>query len=276
MSLKHILTCAGKGAKAVGSTAKSFGAFTKNNASHILFAAGTIAICCAVTKAIIDAPKVKEDLDEAKAVKGKDLTKKEKAKVAAKRLWPVAALTAVGIGSYAGVHIIDVRECVRTAAEVETLRRGYSELSEKYSDVQEAASEVLSADDKKKLDDRIADKQIEKHPLSRSQIIETESGESIFIETQSGQKFKASKQFIDNAVNRFNRKVVNDGFAPFNDFLDELRIQRAGPWADDRGYGRTKSLLEVVRYEGEEIEPGVFAAAIRYREAPYEEYKTWY
>ena len=173
MSLKHILTSAGNGVKAVGSAAKSVGAFAKNNASHILTATGFVLVTCAVVKGVLDGEKVKEDIQKAEIENGKPLSKKEKFVVAGKRLWPVAAMTVGGLGCIACAHYIEVRECIRTAAELETLRHGYSELKNdytdltgKYFDLNSAVDETLAPEDSAKVRSKLVDRQMENTPLS--------------------------------------------------------------------------------------------------------------
>ena len=272
MNIKHILTGAEKSAKFVGS-------LIKNNGSTVLMIVGGTLVVTAIVKGVFDGQKIEEDIKQAVEKKGEELTKTETATVVCKRLWPVAVIASVGVGCFVGAHIIDVRECIRTAAEVETLRRGYSELSEKYGSVQEAAKEVLSFEDQAKLNSKIVDKQIEKHPFSGAHVMKTGSGTTLYFEPATGQYFYADEEWIRAAVNKFNHASQTNfgsGFGTFNEWLNYLGLEQAGPWANDLGYSMSKGLLEITGFEPHKMENDKFAAALMYKEWPYDEYKTWY
>ena len=285
MSLKHILTSAGNGVKAAGSVAKSVGAFAKNNASHILTATGFVLVTCAVVKGVLDGEKVKEDIQKAEIENGKTLSKKEKFVVAGKRLWPVAAMTVGGLGCIACAHYIEVRECIRTAAELETLRHGYSELKNdytdltgKYFDLNSAVDETLAPEDSAKVHSKFVDRQMENTPCMSENTLAIGEGDDIFIDSITGQYFKTSKSWLYQALGQLNVKATNHwegSMFTVNDLLDAYGANSAGEWADRYGWDINDGPLEILEFAGHKIDDTHWIPAIIYSRRPKELYQRY-
>ena len=285
MSLKHILTSAGNGVKAAGSVAKSVGAFAKNNASHILTATGFVLVTCAVVKGVLDGEKVKEDIQKTEIENGKELSKKEKFVVAGKRLWPVAAMTVGGLGCIACAHYIEVRECIRTAAELETLRHGYSELKNdytdltgKYFDLNSAVDETLSPDDSAKVHNNFLEKQIENTPYIQDDALPIGEGNEIFVDSITGQYFKTSKAWLYQALSKLNIKATKHwegSVFTVNELLEEYGANQAGEWADRYGWDISDGPLEIIEFRSHKIDATHWIPAIEYSRRPKELYQRY-
>lgn len=270
MKAKHILTSVSKGAKIVGS-------LIKNNGSNVLMIVGGTLVIAAVVKGVIDGQKIEEDIEQAVEKKGSELTKTEKTKVVAKRMLPAASIVIIGIGCFVGAHIMDVKECIRTAAEVETLRKGYSELSQRYSALKDAGDDIMTDEQKKQLKLKELDNRIAQHPYNNDLIYDTGTGTQLYFEPLTGRYFKASNDFIEKAVNRFNRNALYNTGVPFgtvNEWLcDCLELDPVSDWADGLGWSPARTMLSVT-YEPRAIADGVYVAALVYPEEPYEDYKA--
>ena len=286
MSLNHILAGAKSGATAVKSIAKSVGAFTKNNASNILTGVGVALVIAGAVKGVLGGEKVKEDIQSAEIKNARELTKKEKLTIAGKRLWPAAVMTVGGATCFVCAHIIDVRECIRTAAELETLRRGYNEikgecadLTEKYFDLNESVNETLSPEDSAKVRNKFVDKQMEGTPrLPENTVSVGGDSEEVFVGSITGQYFQGSENIFYAALSKLCIRAMRELSLPYitvNDVLEEFGANQAGEWADIWGWDLADGSLEIKEFVPHRIDTSHWIAEIVYCRPPKRLYQTY-
>lgn len=89
--------------------------------------------------------------------------------------------------------------------------------------------------------EKIADRQIEKSPLSKNEVIMTEKGNTLFFDAISGRYFKSDIDKIKKAVNDLNRRMLSEMYISLNEFYYEIGLTgiEIGDdlgWNIDRGY----------------------------------------
>jgi hypothetical protein len=91
----------------------------------------------------------------------------------------------------------------------------------------EYKDEVLSqigAGKESKIQDGVAAKQIQNNPVDDKQIIITQGGDSLCYDQLTGRYFKSDIESIRQAGNDVNANIVNDMYAPLNDFYELLGL----------------------------------------------------
>lgn len=72
--------------------------------------------------------------------------------------------------------------------------------------------------------DQIAKDKLDKNPVRTSEIVETEKGTTRCCDGLFGRRFNSSKDAIERAVNRLNRRITIDMYVSLNEFYIELGL----------------------------------------------------
>lgn len=211
------------------STGKELVAATKQNSPTVLTGLAVVGLFSTVFLTAKIAPKAEKSiLDEAKE-RGRELTKKEKAKKRVKFYWPVLVslglVSACMIGSNRiSTKRIKVMTAAYTAAQ-SALEKRVEDTIEKMVDPEtaEKVKEKLE-NDKKRTEEAVEN-------VSDKDILETGGGEELFIDYESGQAFKASQGFILQAIELFNKDQIytlENEWVTVNEVYDYLGLRHTG------------------------------------------------
>lgn len=162
--------------------------------------------------------KARGIIDEATAEKGEELTTQEKVQLT----WLCYAVPAVTgastIAACVGMHTIHTKRANAMAAL-------YAVTSNKLDDYSEKAEELLGPKKTQTLNNEVAQKSVDRHPLgNNSEVIITKGGTELMQDEWSGRYFRGSVNQVEAIVNDLNRKLIEEDEVPLNDFYDLLGL----------------------------------------------------
>lgn len=183
--------------------------FLKRNGSTILTVVGAAGVVATTVLAIKATPKAVLLLEEAKKVKGGELTNLEKIKVAAPIYIPTIVSGLSTVTCIFGANYLNKRQQA-------SLISAYALLDNSYKEYKNKVKELYGEE----IDDEI------KEEIAKSKYEETEvkSDEKLFYDELSGQFFTSSLFKVSEAEYYLNRDIHMRGWAELNDFYEYLDI----------------------------------------------------
>lgn len=104
--------------------------------------------------------------------------------------------------------------------------------------------ETVGEKKEKEIRDKISQDEIKNKPLNNSQVIITQKGETLFLDTISGRYFKSDIEKIKRIVNELNRKMNYENYISLNDFYYELGLDTIINGAD-MGWNISTGLIDL-------------------------------
>lgn len=200
------------------------------NAPHVLTGMSIGLSCISVGWAIpatIKAEKKirekQEEVDRITALKGNeafhDLTNWEKVKTG----WTcyIPTMTALGGSIMCSIFANHV-----SATRIATLATACS-LGEKKLNEYQKAIESLDPESQKKIREKIATDYIDENDIDSSRIEDTGHGTTIFIDKETGRRFRASYGWVSQAFKRISDNLVNEMTQSINDLYAELELDES-------------------------------------------------
>lgn len=178
---------------------------------------------------LIDAKKKEERLDE--------LTPIETVKTCWKPYIPAVATGLFSIACLIGANSVHAR---RNAA----LATAYQLSSTALTEYKDKVVETIGEKKEKEVRDSINKDHIDKNPVSPSEVIITDKGNTLCYEHLSGRYFKSDIDRIRKAENELNKRMLNDMYISLNEFYDELDLDhtRIG---DELGWNIDHGLIDI-------------------------------
>lgn len=112
------------------------------------------------------------------------------------------------------------------------------------NEFREAVTETI---DEKKLQDvrdKVAEKRIEKNPVSKTDVIMTDKGTTLCYDSLSGRYFYSDMDSLKKAENELNRQIINNMYQSLNDFYDLLGIEYSR-MGDEVGWNLDNGTIEL-------------------------------
>lgn len=220
----------------------------------------TVLAVKATPKALILMEERKWDLEVEK------LTPIEIIKTTWKCYIPAAITGTVSIGCLIGASSVNAR---RNAALATAYKLSETALSEYRDKVVETIGEKKEQTIREKVDkDRV-----EKNPVSKSEVIITEKGNTLCYDSISGRYFKSDIEKIKRAVNELNRRMTYDVYVSLSEFYDELDLDHT-LLSDDLGWSIDDGLIEV-NFSSQIADDGTPCIVINYAIAPKYDYSKF-
>lgn len=159
-------------------------------------------------------------------------------KVAWKPYIPAVITGTLSIACLLSANSVNAR---RNAALATAYKLSETALSEYKEKVIETIGEK-----EKEVREKVAESHLKKDPVSKSNVIVTDNGETQFYDPLSGRYFKSETQKVKNIVNELNASMINDigGYVSLNDFYDELGIERVDI-GELLGWNLVKGLIKI-------------------------------
>lgn len=198
----------------------------KKNSPVILLVAGLAGGVATVITTIKQTVSAKADIDEATAYKQCEtgdpeakLTPKEIIKVVWKRYIPVLALTAAFI-------ILILSSAGIVHRRYESIAAAYGLLSATHDEYVNKVVETIGEKKEQDIRDKIAIDKANEIEAKSPGIIDTGRGNTLFIETLSGQEFYSSYETVKAACNRLNEQMFQSPmtYVLVDELLDGLGI----------------------------------------------------
>lgn len=134
---------------------------------------------------------------------------------------PAAVTGIASITCLVGATSVSAR---RTAA----LAAAYQISETALSEYRDAVIETVDEKQKQIIEEKVADEQLKKTPVSKSDNVPIHNGDIRCFDPMSGRYFSSSRAKIKTASADLNNRMINDitGYASLNDFYDEIDIPR--------------------------------------------------
>lgn len=189
---------------------------------EILTGLGIAGMLSAGYLAVRATPKALENIEEAKKEQDVDkLPPVEVIKATWKCYIPAVALSTVSAACLIGATSVNLR---RNAALATAYKLSETALTE----YREQVVETIGEKKEKTVREKVNQKQIDKTPVSKSEVYVTGKGESLCLDPLSKRYFKSDIDRIRKAENELNKRLLHDivGSASLNEFYDELGLER--------------------------------------------------
>lgn len=255
----------------------SIGHVLAKHSPEILTAVGIVGLITAGVTAVKNTPSAMDILNKAREEKCEEVTKVEAVKLCWKPyIFPVILAT-VSVVSIIFARRIDAG---RTAALVTACK-----MSEQAAERFETATREV-VDDKTlgKIQDKVTHDIAKDHPYVDNYVPElgTTGPRQLFFDCYSCRYFRATRDFVDKAINEFNKQLLNEDIMTVNEYLDcfdlpKLDSRTTGTWAwrlDDVKKELGGELPEISCYH-EPIETGEYCCYFRLNAEP-RHYESFY
>lgn len=192
------------------------------------------------------------------------LTPVETVKAAWKAYIPAAAVGAVSIVCLIGSSNVNAR---RTAALATAYKLSETALTE-YKD---AVVETIGEKKVQAVKDKVAEKRIEKNPVSKNEVIVTGKGSSLCFESLSGRYFNSDMNAIKKAENELNLLLRDENFVSVNTLYDLLDIEHT-KLSDELGWNIEKDGYLELEVSAQVADDGRPCLVIDYSSMPTYDY----
>ena len=195
---------------------RAAGKFLAKNSPTILEGLSVGGFLCAISLGVSATVKAVRQVDEAEKEKGEKLTPKE----VVKEVWPLYIPTALAtVGSafcgYASLHESNKRNA--------SLAVGYGLYEAAYNETNEKLEKYLSKKKVQEMKDEIADEKIQKATWDDRTVVNTGTGQQLFLESITGQQFMSDVETIRKAANDANEELLNNRYyITVNEYLDYI------------------------------------------------------
>ena len=229
----------------------------------------TILAVKATTKAIelIEVEKRRQNKKIVEAKKNgqtscKQITKLEPVEII-KVCWRVYVPTVItGVSSIAclvGASSVNARRNAALATAYNLSRTALTEYREK-------VVETLGKDQDESIRKSIDNNHIEHKPVTKSEVIVTDNGDTLCYDSVSGRYFKSSIDQIKKAENSINRTVLTEMYVSLNEFYDELDLDHT-KLGNDLGWNIDDGLIEI-DFSSQIADNGKPCVVVNYSVAP--------
>ena len=179
---------------------------------------------------------------------------------------PAAITGTVSIGCLIGASSVNAR---RNAALATAYKLSETALSE-YRD---KVVETIGEKKEQTIQEKIDKDHVDKNPVSKSEVIITEKGNTLCYDSISGRYFKSDIEKIKKAVNELNRKMTYDIYVSLSEFYDELDLDHT-LLSDDLGWSIDDGLIDV-NFSSQIADDGTPCIVINYAIAPKYDYSKF-
>lgn len=178
------------------------------------------------------------DNDRETCVRVDHLKPIEAIKVAWRPYIPAMVTGVLSISCLLGASTVSVR---RNAA----LAAAYKLSETTLADYREKVVETIG-EREKEVREKVAESHLNKNPITKSNVIVTDNGETQFYDPMSGRYFKSETEKVNAAVNSLNKSMIQDigGYISLNELYDELGIDPV-ELGDTLGWDLDRGLIDI-------------------------------
>lgn len=231
---------------------------------EILTGIGIAGMITTTILAVKATPKALKKLEEVKKAECKDeLTAVETVKATWKCYIPSVVTGTASIACLIGASSVHVRRNTALATAYKLSETALTEYRDKVVETIGEKKEHLIRDEVNK-------ERVENNPVRKNEVIITERGNTLCLDTISKRYFKSDMEKIKRAVNELNRRMILDMYVSVNEFYDELGLDHTSI-GDDLGWNIDHGLIDI--YFGSAIaDDGTPCIVLDYQVAPRWDY----
>lgn len=231
---------------------------------EILTGIGIAGMITTTILAVRATPKALKKIEEVKEAECKDeLTAVETVKATWKCYIPSVVTGTASIACLIGASSVHVR---RNAALATAYKLSEAALTE-YRD---KVVETLGEKKERLIRDEVNKDRVDSHPVSKNEVIITERGNTLCLDTISKRYFKSDMEKIKRAVNELNRRMIMDMYVSVNEFYDELGLDHTSI-GDDLGWNIDHGLIDIY-FSSAIADDGTPCIVLDYQVAPRWDY----
>ena len=212
--------------------------FLGKHSPEILTGIGIGGMVTSTVLAVKATPKALALLEEARTNEDGTLEDKltivETVKVAWKPYVPAIAVGIASISCIIGASRVNYK---RNAA----LATAYALSERTLINYRDKVIETLGEKKEKEVRDKISQDEIDKKPISSSQVIITPKGNTLFMDSITGRYFRSDLDSIKKAVIELNMEISHQNYISLNEFYSNIGLDRISNgdnlgWNIDNGY----------------------------------------
>lgn len=217
---------------------KNTKSFLGKHSPEILTGIGVAGMITSTVLAVKATPKALVLLEEARTNEDGTLEDKLTIVETVKVAWkPYAPAIAVGIASISCIIGASRVNYKRNAA----LATAYALSERTLINYRDKVIETLGEKKEKEVRDKISQDEIDKKPISSSQVIITPKGNTLFMDSITGRYFRSDLDSIKKAVIELNMEISHQNYISLNEFYSNIGLDRISNgdnlgWNIDNGY----------------------------------------
>lgn len=193
--------------------------FLSKHSPEILVGIGVTGMITSTVLAVRATPKALGLLEGAREEKhGEDLTPLEMVKVAWKPYMPSIVIGAVSVSCIIGASAVNTK---RNAA----LATAYAISEKSLLTYRDKVIETIGEKKDKEIREKIAQDEVDKKPVSNSQVIITSKGNTLCMDALSGRYFRSDLDKIKKVINELNRDIVTQNYVSLNELYYALGLE---------------------------------------------------
>ena len=248
---------------------------TIKHSPEILTGIGIAGMVTTTVLAVRATPKALDLLSQAEDAKfdnghGDSLTIPEKIKVAWKPYIPAVVTGAASITCIIGASSVNAKRNAALATAYELSRTALADYKEK-------VVETIGEKKEKVIHEKVAQKKVDEHPISSSEVIIAGSGEILFLEPASMRYFKSDVETVRGIINDLNERMITgmEGYISLSDFYNEIGLPHTST-SDDMGWNLYRDGQIKVELPAAKTEKGEPCLMLDYHVSPRYDYsKNW-
>lgn len=242
--------------------------FLKRNSATILTVVGAAGVIATTVTAVKATPKALLLLEEAEEIKGEELTKFEKVKIAGPAYIPTVVLGVSTLACIFGANTLNKRNQA-------SLMSAYALLDSAYKDYRAKVDELYGKEAGEQVRAGIA-----KDKYEESEPHQLEDGKLLYYDFYSGRYFEATPAEVKNAEYNLNRSLALDDYSYLNEWYTLLGIEGVEhgldfgwcTWGNSDMYWQ--SWIDF-HHEKVEMDDGMECIIISFNQDPYPEFEDY-
>lgn len=192
--------------------------FMSKHSPEILTGIGVTGMIGSTILAVRATPKALYLIDEARNEKHDELTPVEVVKVAWKPYIPAVITGVVSAACIIGAGRVNYKRNAALATAYTLSERTLMRYKDKVID-------TIGEKKEKEIREKIAQDEVDKKPVSTSQVIITSKGNTLCMDYQSGRYFRSDIDMIRKAINNLNRQIITQNYISLNEFYDMIGLE---------------------------------------------------
>lgn len=245
---------------------KSAKVMATKHAPELLTGIGVAGMLATTVLAVRATPKALELIEEKKKQDWVEkLTPVETVKAAWKPYIPAAVTCVASVSCIVGASSVNVKRNAALAAAYTLSETALKEYRDK-------VVETIGEKREQNVRDKVSKEQVEKHPVSQSEVIFTDKGKSLCFDPYSARYFTNDIETIRRAANNLNEQMLNSitGYASLSDFYDEIGLPHTDI-SDEIGWNTSNLLkLDISSHVTDDGRPAIVVG--HYNRAQYNYY----
>lgn len=240
---------------------------TAKHSPEILTGIGIAGMITTTVLAVRATPKAIELIEDKKdELKIKKLPVRKTVKTVWKCYVPAIVTGTLSVSCLIGASATNLK---RNAALATAYKLSETALNEYTS----AVMETIGEKKEQVVRDKVAEKRIEKNPVSKSEVIVTGKGNTLCCEGLTGRYFYSDMDALRKAENELNYNIINNMYQSLNDFYDLLGVEYS-EMGDELGWNLDKGTIEL-KFSSQIADDGRPCLVFDYSRSPVYNFSTF-